>query len=254
MAGNSIWKDTVDNTEQSSTSPIFGYYMMETLKTDISLTLPALTNATTVTLSEGHGFVDVADQYILIYENDHLLQQEITISQISGNIITLKTPIDIPFTTNAIVYRGNINLAKDFSGSNAIDSIFSILDGTIPIDLSEVILSIYSAGVPDDGKFGGIAQLTNGVYFRQLDGRNVNLGNYKSNQEFRDRGGEITYTDKAPSSEYATTIRFKLKDTFDQVLRINPRENCYFLSHLRDDFESLTRFTMSLLGSYTVGE
>jgi len=35
LAGNSIWKDCVDNVLQDSTSPIFGYYFLEKLQEDI---------------------------------------------------------------------------------------------------------------------------------------------------------------------------------------------------------------------------
>jgi hypothetical protein len=248
------YQKEIDNNPQSQTSPVFGYLMMTSDKDDITLQSALAEDALTATLSSGHGFTGVDGEHILVYENDHFIQSEVNVGDISGDVITLKTPVDNAFTTGAKVVRGNIDFQKDFSGANAKVIAFEILDGEIPIDITSIILTFESSADPDDGTFGGIAELSNGQYFRQIDGRRINLGNYKKNLDFAKRRGEIKYTQKAAGKNYATIITFDIELVFGQALRIDPRKNCSLMTYLRDDLSSLLLYNISLAGSYTEGE
>ena len=115
----------------------------------------------------------------------------------------------------------------------------------------------HGANVPDDGKFGGISALTNGMYFRKENGERVNLGNYISNQSFKDVGAFVEYTQKAPAGTYATNITFDVENIFGQVIRVNPRTNDFILARVRDDQNSgagMAKMSISLVGSFTSGE
>lgn len=246
----------LDVNIQSQTSALFQYYMMNEIKTDITLTSDASIGDETVNVSAGHGFVTDAvspGERIVLWENSRFCQ--LIVTAVSTNTLTLEEPLACDFTSaNAQVVRGNISM--NVNGSvTPVDFKLQLRNFTIPIDIGTVIITMQSgATAPDDGTFGGKAALTNGVFFRKEDSVTFSLGNYKSNQDFIDNGGDVTYSDSAPSGTYATRINFDIENIFGQVIRIDPNNNDYIFSEVRDNISGLDRFTVSFIGSYTSGE
>jgi hypothetical protein len=238
----------IDNNPQSQLNPLFQYYLMRELKTDIKLTSNAAIGDQIINITADHGFTN--GSIIAIWENNRLVQCEVI--DVNTNAITLSMPLYVPFTFAANVIRGSINMGVD--GTTPIDFIFKPRSSIIPIDISMAIISMVHSSEGDDGKFGGITALTNGLYFRRDGGFVQNQGNYKTNQDFKEYGFIVDYSEKAPSGTYATSITKKLIDTHTQELRFDPRRGDYFRAVVRDDLSTLTKVTMSLIGSYTSGE
>ena len=246
----------VDVFIQDQTSPLFQYYLMQEQKTDITLTSPVSEDDTVISVSAGHGFTGASGEVISIREGDLFEQAEVI--SVATNDITIDIPVAKNFTVAAEVYRGNINFNVDGS-STEVEFKYTInANGITPIDVSKVIITMqHGANVPDDGKFGGLAALTNGLYFRKVDSTRINLGNYKINKDFIDLGAIVTYSDKAPAGTNGTNVVFDIKDVFGQVIRIDPREGDYLLGVVRDKIDAaagMAGMTVSLLGSYTEGE
>lgn len=247
------YQKEIDNNPQSQTSPLFSYHMMRVLDDTLLLASDTSVDATTINLAAGHGFTGANYEYLTIFENNRFLQQEISASQISGNVITLKEPLDYPFTTAAKVIRGNINLVTDYSSAEQ-DVSFEFFNGTVPIDFGNIIFISSQTVDTDDGDFFGVeGGLDDGLYFRIEDGNTFNLGNYKTNLDFRKRGASVEYIQKAPAGNYSTIINVPIEGTFGQVIRIDPRANTILRAHLRDNITGITLF-MDLNGSYTSGE
>jgi hypothetical protein len=166
-------------------------------------------------------------------------------------------PIASDFPDTASVIRGNINMNID-GDAVPTDFKFTFPGAQIPIDLSTIILTMqHGANVPDDGKFGGLGALTNGIYFRQVNGNRVNLGNYINNQAFKDVGASVEYTTKAPAGTNGTNIILGIESIFGQVIRLNPRDGDEFIGHVRDDIasaEGMAKMTVAIIGSFTSGE
>jgi hypothetical protein len=241
--------DTVKVRGQDQTTSAFHYYLMRHLNEDIQLVSNVAMDDTTITVAAGHG-IQVND-YIVIWENNVFEQARVT--NVSGNVITIEIPVAAAYSANAKVIRGSINLNID--GSAGIDFEFKPFNLTTPIDIETVVITIQSgASVPDDGKFGGIAAITNGLFFRLVNSYRVNLGNYRTNKDFRDRGAEIEYTDKAPAGTNGTNIIFDIKETLGVVLRVGLTENERLFGRIRDNLSTLAGMTVSLLGQYTLGE
>ncbi len=245
---------------QSQTSALFQYFLMQEEKTDITLTAPILMDDEIINISSGHGFTAVAGEYIVVRNGDVFTQNKVI--SVATNAITVDMPIANNIPVTADVIRGNINMNVDGS-ITPVDFKYSSnccgnQDPQIPIDLSTIIITMqHGANQPDDGKFGGIAALAKGMYFRKMNGGRVNLGNYINNQAFKDVGAFVEYTDKAPAGTNATNIIFDVETIFGQVVRMNPRVNDFALAQVRDaqsSSEGMEKLTISLVGSFTVGE
>ena len=249
----------VDVNIQSQTSPLFQYFLMDEQKTDISLTSEISIDASVINVSSGHGFTAASGEYILVRNGDVFTQTKV--KSVATDAITVEMPIDSRYPVfGTTVIRGNINMNID--GSAAPTDFICLLPESsgaqIPIDISTIILTMqHGSNVPDDAKFGGLTALTNGIYFRKVNGDRLNLGNYQNNQRFRDIGAEVLYTEKAPAGTNGTIIKLPLEDVFGQVIRLNPRTNDCFLGHVRDDIDAVSgmvKMTVSLIGSLTKGE
>lgn len=249
-------KKEIDVNIQSQTSTLFQYLLMQEQKTDIILTSPISIDDVIVNVSAGHGFT-AADGEFMVVRNGNLFFQ-LRVKSVATNAITIESPIDNDYPiSGTTIIRGNVDMNIDGS-SIPVDFKFTFNDditADIPIDIQGVILSFQSgATVPDDGTFGGITELANGLLLRKVNVENVGLGNYTSNQEFRDVGGIIEYSDKAPAGTNATNIFIDIESNFGQVLRVDPRIPDQVFGRVRDNLTGLSKFTLAILGSFTSGE
>lgn len=246
----------IDVNIQSQTSPLFQYLLMNEIKTDITLTAPIEVDDEVINVSAGHGFTAASGEFMVCRNGDSFFQLKVI--SVSTNAITIESPVDIAYPIlGTSIIRGNVNMNVDGS-TTAVDFKYTFNNdalATVPVDIQSVIFSFQSGAVaPDDGTFGGIAAITKGLLFRKINGENIGLGNYTSNQEFRDVGAIVEYTEKAPAGTYATNIRINIDQSFGQVIRLDPSEPDSILARVRDDIDALDKFTMSILGSYTRGE
>lgn len=245
--------DAVQVDIQSQTNQLFQYLMVNEQKTDITLTSAIAVDDTVINVSAGHGFTATTGEVVTVRAGDIYFQLKVV--SVATNAITVEMPIDNAFeVVGTTVIRGSSAFAVDGSVT-PVTYKFQMGDAVTPIDISTVIVTMFSgASVPDDGKFGGITALTNGLYIRKIDGSVLNLGNYMNNQEFKDVGGIVEYSEKAPAGTNGTTITIRFEEIFGQVLRFNPRTGDELIAVVRDDLSALASMTVSLIGSYTSGE
>ena len=107
------------------------------------------------------------------------------------------------------------------------------------------------------GQFGGLTALTKGLFFKKINDSAFSLGNYIQNQDFKDTGGAVEYTDKAPAGTNATNIVYDITEVFGQVIRLHPTLNDMVIGIVRDKIdagEGMAKMTASLIGHYTEGE
>lgn len=244
-----MWRSTKNVNIKNQTYPPFQYYMMRELKNDISLVSPAIVDDTILNVSPGHGFL--TGDWLVIWDCNRY--EQAIIKNVAGDLITLDNPIASNFSVQSTVIRGNINFNVDGS-ITPVNFVLKLYGCIIPIYINEVVITMQSGiSVPDDGKFGGIPALTNGLFFRQTNGINTNLGSYKSNQDFLDRSANVIYTSSAPAGTNGTQIKFSVLNSFGQVLYLDPIKNDYILGRVRDDLTGLNKMTVSLIGSFTDG-
>jgi hypothetical protein len=249
----------LDVNIQSQTSVLFQYYLTNEIKTDITLTAEVPVDAAVINVSAGHGFTAAAGEVIIIRYGDSFEQQRV--KSVATNAITIEMPIANIFPVEGTtIIRGNINMNVDGS-STPVDFVYtnpSSSGSTIPIDITKVIITMqHGANVPDDDKFGGLAALADGLYFRKINGSISNYGNYTRNSNFREVGSEIEYSDKAPAGTNGTNIIFDIEKIFGQVVRLDPSIEDTLVARVRDKIDAaagMAGMTMSLVGAFTSGE
>ena len=244
----------MDVTINDSTNALFQYFLVQELKDNITLTAAAEKDDSIVNVSAGHGFTGIGTtpgEMITIFENSRLIQSPVI--SVAADAITLEIPLAFPLSTNAIVVRGNKNLNVNGSGT-PIDFIFKLRNWIVPIDINKVVILSIHTTTSDYTKFMGLAELTNGMYFRKENSLNFNLGNYRNNKDFRLKGATVDFPTKVPSGTYATEIVFDLISIFGQVERFFGTVTEFFKAVVRDDLSTLTDMEISLIGSYTKGE
>jgi hypothetical protein len=240
----------IDTWSQDQVTPPFQYYVMSEEKDDITLTAAVSKGDEVIAVSAGHGFTGTGE-FMVIQEGDIFLQAKV--KSVATNNITLESPSSSAFTTDAIVIRGLIDLNVDGSVTEK-EFVFNKRGG-IPIDIQYIHVTIWNASAAgDDGKFGDLAELTNGLLVRKEDGTDQSLGNYKSNSSFRDLGAQVDYNDKAGAGTYGVSICFRIKETYGVVLRFDPDTPDVFKVTVRDNLSTLNKLNISLMGQYTQGE
>lgn len=234
---------------QDQDSPPFQYYLMREDKTDITLTSAVTPGDTVISVSAGHGFV--GGEYVVIMENDLIIQTEVI--SVATNDLTLQVAVPYGYTTGATVIRGVIDMNVD--GSSPVDFIYNPRQCEIPIDIQYVHITIWNASLAgDDGKFGDLTALTNGLRFIKENNLDQGLGNFTTNSDFREFGANVNYNDKAGAGTYGVAVDFNLKDSYGVIIRIDPRTTDVIKAIVRDNLSTLNRFRVSIMGQYTLGE
>lgn len=245
-----IWTNDIDVNIQDSSTSLFSYYLINEVKTDIILTTPLLKDTDVLAVSSGHGFT--AGDAIVIREHNMFEQSRVV--KVETNNITITTPISNEYSVGAKITRGSEVMNIDGSSVNKSFTFNSHGEGTTPIDITTIRISMQHSAAADDSKFGSITALTNGFYLRQENGISANLGVFKSNFHFRINGGDVVYTDKAGAGVYGTDINLDLRKIYGNVLRVRPYESDSITAIIRDNLAGLTLFRIKLLGHYTQGE
>lgn len=248
-----IKQKEIDTFIQDQDSPPFQYYLMREDKTDIKLTTTNTMCTNIVHVSAGHGFVTGTGQYISIFERGKWYQSEVI--TVTVNQLTLHKEVPYTFTTDAVVVRGVIDMNVDASGADQL-FIFQMRQSNIPIDIQHAHVTIWNAAAAgDDGKFGDLGALTNGLRLAKKNYLNLPLGKYRTNSDFREYGAEVGYNDKSGGGgNYGVDVRFDIKKIYGIVIRVNPRTDDYIVCKISDKLDTLERLRVSIMGQYTVGE
>jgi hypothetical protein len=230
--------------------PIFQYFLMRELKTDIILTSDVNINDSIINVSAGHGFS--IGEYIVLWSVIGFIQFKV--KNVDVNAITVDAPCPVSFfITETKVIRGTIEMNLDFDTIGEKDYVFKTYNMIKRLEIMTVIITMRHLLPADDGKFGGIAALSKGILFRSTNQINANLGVYANNQDFKDRGANVSYTDSAPAGTYSTEIKFEIQDSFKQCIEIDSQKDEYLYAKLRDDLSDLNLMHISLIGSFTEG-
>lgn len=242
----------IDVVVQSQIEPLFRYYLINEIKSDITLTSKVTEGDEVINVSAGHLFTAAAGEMLTIWNTHRYMQARV--KSVSTNAISIETPAAADFEiANSVVINGNSNLAVDGSVT-PVTFQFNMHGSTLPVDISSVGIHLKSTSAMDENTFGGAAALTNGVYLRREGSLVYNFGNYISNSDFRDAGAEMEYPAKAPAGTYAVSASFYLPDVYTKEVRFNPRNSDILKAVVRDDVTDNTEMHIILFGSYTTGE
>lgn len=129
----------------------------------------------------------------------------ITLTDVTGApVVKFDRPIGNNYTTAAEIDVVETNMALA-NGSLESPVIYELdpPPGTV-WEITKLLPALVDNLVPDDGKFGGIPALLNGVCFRAttVAGRVAVFANWKTNFDMKLDMFDLPYTDKAPAGNY----------------------------------------------------
>lgn len=160
---------------------------------------------------ETTGTVPVVGNMICLKEGTAFYQGEIlTVTPIAGDqyTLTLDSQLDFAFTTVGGCSLTDKNLAVDGSVAPVTFGVSPVdLDAGTQWDITRMFVHIQGTGTMDDGLFGDLVALTNGVLFRTENEVVKNLMNAKTNGDFAEHAFDRAYADKAPAGKTAVIIR-----------------------------------------------
>lgn len=236
--------EPVDVLIQDQASDIIDYYLCIQLF-ELELAVDAVIDEYTVQVVDGTSVVN--GTYVCMQEGERAFQAQV-ISGGGTNTLTIDTPLDFSFTTEASVSNRTPQLNVDGSVTPVIATL-----GPIPCnswDITRVIMSMTHAASGDDGKFGGITALTNGIVLRKSNGDHHTIFNAKTNGELRERMYDVTYNDKAPAGTYGTSTRrsFAGPDKNGVTIRLDGDKGDKLEILIQDDLTTLTSFRVVAQG------
>lgn len=216
------------------------YYLYQTVA------IPVISTTTTIddeiiTVVSSTGVI--AGHVITIYEDTKMFQSLVTAA--TATTISIASPIDFEFTEAALVETGLWSMNVDGSSVTQIFSIKAPPSATIHIQT--IGCSMLSATDMDDGKFGGIAALDNGILFRSINGVTKNLAVIVNNIGFWEIGFDVDYSVKAPAGSYGLRARRYIPEVNGIVITLESGSS-EFQIHIRDDLTDLDLFACVLSG------
>ena len=196
----------------------------------------------TFTATAGHGIAST-DQIVLIAPDRTLIAY---VTNVATNVITIDTPIDFVFPSGSPGLIVNTNMAIDGS---ATPRIFKIQAGVTPVFIRRMIMTCTDGSAMDDGKFGGIPALTNGLQLRIVNGFQKSIINIKNNSDWRQWAYDLTYADKAPAGVYGVSSRITWagKEKHGVVLSISGDSEIQWV--VQDDLTDLITLYISAMGN-----
>ena len=175
----------------------------------------------------------------------------------TGNDITVDSPLDYAFDAGSAVFISTTEMAVD--GTLANPQAFRIYgaeaESGVVMEITRINISIVSSAEPDDGKFGGIDALTNGIVLRRKNGDLRNMWNAKDNATLGILAGiDIVYTSRTvPQGSYGTKCRISYAGPAKRgvALRLEPGDYLEIL--IRDALSDLTSFKVAAQGHVDEG-
>lgn len=210
-------------------------------------TLSVLANAgeTFVTVNSVVDFA-IGDNVIL-YNTTIAERGHFHITDIAGSVVTLNRPIDNDFEVGDHLDEVEINMNKVGSLASPISYKIQPI-GIERIRLARLLITMLDPSPMDDGKFGGITALPNGIAIRvKSNGLLRTLTHWQSNTDLKNEMYDVLYSDKAPAGKFGLSGRWTFtKGKFD--IDLDGSSGDYFEVLIQDDLSGLDNFEIKAQG------
>jgi hypothetical protein len=242
---------TVDVAIQDQTTdPIIQPFMLREGSTTLAISASLYDKSITVTSATG---MELGDR-LVIFDPAVIRFSAFFINGISGNIITLDTPLDVAYSAGSFIDYGTINMALNGSVTPQIFGIRNPQGAPPDIDLSfdvtRIIVACTTDTAVDLNKFGDLAPLTNGLVLRYNDGRVFNIWNIKRNAGFAAIGYDWTpYASTNPNQGqdgFAFRLTFNGQSKMGVAIRLNIGTDLQIV--VQDDLSLLDELSITAEG------
>ena len=169
------------------------------------------------------------------------------IKDVSGDTITLSSPIDSSFKAGSTVSFGEWDFS-DVDGSVDPVSFYVKIPNNKDYDFYTMTLNIEDNTVMYDSTFGGLVALPNGFIGRAIDGISKTFFIITNNGGFRENGFTVLYNDKVPSGTYSFSAVKNIREVNGVSLRLNGFEDEYLEFIVQDDLTGLSKLAVAVHG------
>ena len=209
------------------------YYLYQMVATP-TLTSNVNVGDTIINIDSNSGVTN--GNVITFYESDYMYQSLVVAN--TSTTITVGSPIDNIYTiTGSTIESGLWNMAVD--GSSTTQK-FKIKSPPLSdLCIHTINFSMLDNVVMDDGKFGGITALSNGIIFAFTNGLNKNLALVVNNLGLWEIGFTLDYSDKAPAGQYGLRARKNLREENGTRFLLRKGLNSEFQLFIQDDLSEL---------------
>lgn len=240
-----IAKDSPSSSDvfiQDQTTRPFDFYFLKALGALTTVAIDLVANTRTITVADATGFATGQDIGVS-GDPTNTKFYFARIVGVSGNIITVDTPIDYPFLTGASVFNATRNFAVNGSVTPQVFSIFGPGAGSgLEIDITRLLMKCFTNGAVDLSKFGDIAGgLTLGLVLRKNNPEYENIFNVKNNGELANLAYDWTpYSSTNPQQGqdgFLWRYTFAGQDKHGVTIRLEAGESLELV--VQDDLSSI---------------
>lgn len=239
---------SVDVNIQDQHSEVIDLYVSQLIQTVVLTTNTAI-NDKVITITSG--VQPINGNIICLKEASAFYQGVILSSVVNGTDwdVTLDTPLDFAYTTLGGCSERNINLAVDGSVT-AVEFVVSPVNLTAGTewDVTRLLGSMLDSSSMDDGLFGALPALTNGMYFRIENGVFKNLLNIKTNGDWRIRMFDVDYSAKAPAGQYGLSFRKTYAGQSKSGVTLRIKDDDRIVVVVQDNLTGLDSFRIVVQG------
>jgi len=228
------------NIQDQYSIPINLYLCVET----DTLTLASTLTIDDVVISVTDATSADIGQVINIFEDTRFYQSIIV--DISENDLTVASPLDFEFTTEAKVTIGSWNLAVD--GSLGTITAYIKPPSGLKFDIYSLRVNLISDSRMDSSLFGSLDPLSNGILFRLVDGTTTNLPLVVNNMGFAEQGFEVYYDENSKADYYGFRAKKNYNVENGVSLRLNGATQDEFRLLIRDDLTDLSVMSCTING------
>lgn len=188
-----------------------------------------------------------ADDFIVLSDGAAIERGHFEITAAAGSQLTLNRPVDNVFAAGSDVTE--IELIMNVLGTLANPISYKLEpQATERWQLTRMMITMLDGSAMDDGKFGGLDELANGVVVRQsTDGVIRTLSYWQSNSDMKDDMFDVTYSDKAPAGEFGLSARWTFTRA-EFVVDLDGAAGDFLEVLIQDDLQGLIDFRIKVQG------